>query len=301
MKRILQIENPRSGQSDTDTNALRRTCLDQGWELVMRPVTPNCKFADLLADAAQFDAVVGVGGDGTISGLAAHLSGSDVPLLAWPGGTANLVAQNLFPALTPEALCQALVDGQVLSLDMGELQAGDVTQRFVMLAGAGTDARMIRDSEELKSDWGVAAYVKALLGQLDREPEAIELTIDGEHINEDKAVGVLVANLSKLNFGFPMGDDIDGQDGLLDVIVIRHFNSGLLLQEIWNATKRRFGGATEAHPDLGLYQGRDIQLKSATALPLQYDGEPMDVTTPVAFRVLPKVLRVFGYPEAGVG
>lgn len=294
MKRILQIENPQSGQSETDTTCLRQTCLEQGWELVLRPVSPERSFAQLLADAATFDAVVGVGGDGTISGLADQLSETEIPLLAWPGGTGNLVAQNLFPDLKPQTLCQALRDWQVLSLDMGELSTSKRTQRFVMLAGAGTDAQMIQDSEELKSDWGVGAYLKALLSQLDRPPVQIQLRIDGQTLTEeDQAVGVLVANLGKLNFGLPMGEAIHGQDSLLDVIVIRNLSSGMLLHEVWNATKRRFGATAEPHPNLGIYQGSQIELHCEPALPLQYDGEVLDLHTPVHFKVLPKVLKVF--------
>lgn len=298
MKRILLIENPGSGQSDTDTSCLRKTCLNQGWELVQRPLGKDCKFAELLADHASFAAIVGVGGDGTISGMAAELCGTGIPLLAWPGGTANLVAQNLFTDLKPQTLCQALIDWQVCDLDMGEMSAAGMTQRFVMLAGAGTDARMIRDSEALKPDWGVAAYVKALLSQFELEPCRIELTIDGVPIDEPSAVGVLVANLGKLNFGLPMAHQIQGQDALLDVIVLKRLNPGMLLAEFWNAALRRLGAQADNHQDIVLYSGREITLETEPSMPLQYDGEPLEVRTPVRFRILPAALSVFGHPQA---
>lgn len=298
MRRILLIENPGSGQSDTDTSCLRKTCLNQGWELVQRPLDKECKFAELLADHASFAAIVGVGGDGTISGMAAELCGTGIPLLGWPGGTANLVAQNLFTDLKPETLCQALIDWQVCQLDMGVLSAGGRTQRFVMLAGAGTDARMIRDSEALKPDWGVAAYVKALLSQFELEPSRIKLTIDGELIDETSAVGVLVANLGKINFGLPMAHQIQGQDALLDVIVLKRLSSGMLLAEFWNAALRRLGAQAGNHEDISLYRGREISLETEPSMPLQYDGEPLDVSTPVSFRILPAALSVFGHPQA---
>lgn len=298
MKRILLIENPNSGQSDTDTSCLRQNCLQAGWELVQRPLDPECRFDELLKDHADFAAVVGIGGDGTISGLASVLCGTETPLLAWPGGTGNLIAQNLFTDLKPETLCQSLLDWQLCHLDMGELKAGDLTQRFVMLAGAGTDARMIRDSEQLKPEWGMAAYVKALLGQVAQEPSQIKLSIDGQLVPEEQACGLLVANLGKLNFAMPIGDEIQGQDALLDVIVIRNLSPGLLLQEVWNATRRRFGAKAEPHADIGVYQGRNIQLESEPSLPLQYDGEPLDVRTPVSFSILPKALKMFGHPQA---
>lgn len=298
MKRILLIENPASGQTETDTSCLRRTCLNQGWELVQRPLNSDCRFAELLADAADFAAVVGVGGDGTISGLAAELCDTGIPLLAWPGGTANLVAQNLFADTRPETLCQVLVDWQTCRLDMAELTAAGHHQRFVMLAGAGTDARMIRDSEAYKSDWGVAAYVRALMAQFEQPASRIQLTIDEKVLDETAAVGVLVANLGKLNFGLPIGDAIQAQDALLDVLVLRRLSPELLLTEVWNALMRRLGAAASSHPDIGVYRGRTIRLAAEPALPLQYDGESLDAQTPVTFRVLPAALTVFGHPQA---
>lgn len=297
-KQILLIENPASGQSETDLGCLRTQCEDKGWKLVERPLTPDSDLAALLADSADFDAVVGVGGDGTISGIADVLSGGDVPLLAWPGGTANLVAQNLFADLKPETLCKALDDWEICQLDMGELQAGDTSHRFLMLAGAGTDARMIQDSEDLKSDWGVASYVAALLKQFDVEPARIKLTIDGQEMAEETAVGVLIANLGRLNFRLPMGEAINAQDAQLDVLVIRKLSPGLLLTEFWNAVSRHLGGQGKTHDDIGVYHGQTIALETLPSLPIQYDGESTELRTPVQFRVLPEALKVFGHMQA---
>lgn len=297
-KQILLIENPASGQSETDLGCLRAQCEAKGWKLVERPLTPNSKMEELLADSADFDAVVGVGGDGTISGIADVLSGGDVPLLAWPGGTANLVAQNLFADLKPETLCQALDDWEICELDMGELQAGETSHRFLMLAGAGTDARMIQDSEDLKSDWGVASYVAALLKQFDVEPARLKLKIDGKEIDEETAVGVLVANLGRLNFRLPMGEAINAQDAQLDVLVIRKLSPGLLLTEFWNAVSRHLGGKGKTHDDIGVYHGQSIELETLPSLPLQYDGESTELRTPVQFCVLPGALKVFGQMQA---
>src|SRR5690606_39084287 len=41
------------------------------------------------------DAVIAVGGDGTVCEVANGLSGSEVPLVIWPTGTENLVAKSL--------------------------------------------------------------------------------------------------------------------------------------------------------------------------------------------------------------
>ena len=49
----------------------------------------------MLEDAKDFDRVVAVGGDGTVSGVCYELRGSGVPMLPYPAGTTNLLALNL--------------------------------------------------------------------------------------------------------------------------------------------------------------------------------------------------------------
>lgn len=297
-KHLLVIENPASGQGQNDLSLLRHEVHERGWELSERKLDGAYDLKGLLADAGRFDAVVGIGGDGTISGIASQLSGTEIPLLAWPGGTGNLVAQNMFLDLNPQTLCQALFDWNLCRIDMGELSAGSERIRFLMLAGAGTDARMIQESEDLKADWGLASYAAALLKQFDHAPSQIELRIDQQLIHEDSAVGVMVANMGRINFRLPLGEQISAQDQLLDVIVIRKLSPALLVTEFWNALGRQLGAETAYHSDIGVYQGRQVELRAEPALPLEYDGESLQLTTPVSFRILPEALVVFGQQQA---
>ena len=138
----------------------------------------------LLEGLENFDGVVGIGGDGTVSSLANHMKGKEIPLFIYPGGTGNLIAQNLYTQLDVPYLCHILENWDVCKFDLGCVRSMSETRSFLMLAGAGTDAEMIRDSEELKPTFGILAYIGALVQQMDQEPVNLNLTIDGQKIDE---------------------------------------------------------------------------------------------------------------------
>ncbi len=67
------------------------------------------------------DAVVAAGGDGTVSAVASALAGGTVPLAVLPLGTLNHFAKDLgMPRELAEA-CKAIAAGNVVRIDVGEL------------------------------------------------------------------------------------------------------------------------------------------------------------------------------------
>lgn len=295
--RALIVQNLSSGRQQADPASLLNWLESNGWGHAHRSFKAGDSVAPLLEDVEGFDAAIAIGGDGTISTLANRLRMTQVPLLVWPAGTGNLVAQNLFRNLAPETLLEVFAAGRACAFDMGEIAAGGLRRRFLMLAGAGTDAHMILESEALKPEWGMAAYVLALMKQMQAEPARIRLRVDGRVVDEPEAVGVLVANLGRISFRFPLLSGISPMDGALDVLVIRRMSTGLLLTEFWVSLLEQWTGIPLERDDVGLYRGREIELASEPSLPLQFDGEALDVRTPVRFSVLPGALRLFCQQE----
>jgi diacylglycerol kinase family enzyme len=72
--------------------------------------------SDLPGRAA---AVAVWGGDGTVHEVARGLAGSDVPILACPAGTENLLAKELRIPSEPRKLVEVLQRGRVVNCDVG--------------------------------------------------------------------------------------------------------------------------------------------------------------------------------------
>lgn len=298
-KSLLLIENTGSGQERAQLDAFKSKILKLGWLLEHRVFKPGKHLLkEQLQDIHEFDAVIGVGGDGTISSLADLMKGHHQPLFVYPGGTGNLIAQNLYTKLDSDYLFNILQKWQCGEFDLGRMLSMSEERTFLMLAGAGTDAEMIRESEALKPTWGVLAYVAALAQQMDREPVKLHLTVDGKKIDEPHAVAVLVANLGRLNFGLPLVKSIDAQDQLLDAIVIREFNWGILAQSVMQTLQEFLSGEDVERPQFGLYRGKSIDVHCDIPLSLQQDGELLKSQTPVSFMLHKERITLFYDPEA---
>lgn len=296
-KSLLLIENAASGQQPTQLDAFKHEIKALNWKIEQRSFDPRQEntpsMNSLLEDLESFDGVIGVGGDGTISSLADALKGKAIPLFIYPGGTGNLIAQNLYTQLDVPYLCHILESWHYEAFDLGCIRSMSEERSFLMLAGAGTDAEMIRESEGLKPTLGILAYIAALVQQMDRTPVNLNLSIDGKKINEPKAVAVMVANLGKLNFRLPLVKAINPQDQLLDVIVIREFNWGIFAQSVLQTLQEFLSEESVERPQFGLYRGKVIDVHCDVALSLQQDGELMKSKTPVSFMLQKEKVLLF--------
>ena len=108
------------------------------------------------AAANRADAVVAVGGDGTIHEIASGLAGSKTPLLIVPSGTGNVFAKELCLPKSHTGCLSLLVEGKTISVPLGI--AND--RFFVLMGSAGFDAEVLeRMNHRQKNFFGIIAYV----------------------------------------------------------------------------------------------------------------------------------------------
>ena len=139
-------------------------------------------------------------------------------------GPGNLVAANFdIPNDLDQALEIALACRR-RRIDLGAIGDG----RFVIAAGMGFDAAMLRDaSHTLKARIGPLAYVWSALRNLRRPRASYRLRLDGGEELTRRAQGVLVANLGKIQGGLPILPDAVPDDGQFDIAVLKTRTFGL--------------------------------------------------------------------------
>lgn len=285
-RRVLLLENPKSGSGE-DVSAFAELLRRQGARVTVRPLDAAVSCEDQLRDVRDFDALVVAGGDGTVSSVSYAARGSGVPMLIYPAGTANLVAQNLQLPANPEALAEVLWRGDAVTVDLGELEVGGQTYGFAMLAGAGLDAEMIRRSEDLKPKLGALAYPLGLLRQLFPARRRFTLDLDGRRVKTE-GVALLVANFGRLNFRLPFAAGIDPADGKLSVLIVRGQNVLSLLPNLLRALGVKLGLRTPVwQNNLERYDCVQVHVASDSDPPLEYDGEVLKARLPMTVRVLP--------------
>ncbi|WP_291427823.1 diacylglycerol kinase family protein [Deinococcus sp.] len=286
-KRVLVVFNPKSGRGDSELPEFVQLLREAGAEVTERELQKGTPMSDYVQDLESFTYLVGSGGDGTVSSLAYAARYRNVPMLAFPAGTANLIAQNLDLPTDAAGLVDVVRSGHSIRLDMGELEVKGELSGFCMLAGAGVDAVMIKDSEELKERFGAMAYVMSAMKHLNARKTTFHLTIDGQK-REFEGIGVMLANFGMANYRLPITTDISPGDGQFTVILMKAGNLARLLPNLIDSVRVKlnlgdpmFGGNLET------IEARTVTVDAAEPFPIQYDGELHDESTPFSARILP--------------
>ena len=171
--------------------------------------------------ARQFDLVVCVGGDGTLSGVISGLLSADasVPVGYIPAGTANDVATTLALSRDPSVAAQKILKGTPRPLDIGRFH--DKYFTYIAAFGAFTGASY-STPKSAKRALGHFAYVLGgLAGIAAIKPRHTVIEYDGNVTEGDFIFGGVtnstsVAGLVKLDPKY-----VDLADGMFEIILIK--------------------------------------------------------------------------------
>ena len=239
--------------------------------------------------AAAVEAVVAVGGDGTVGACAGGLAdagpGATAALGVVPAGGGNDAARSLgLPPRDPLAAAALLPRLRRRPADLARV--GE--RRFLVVAGAGFDAEVNRlANQRLAWARGRARYAGAVLAQLAvGRPAGFRLTLDG-HARELRGWLVAVANCQSYGGGMRVAPQARLDDGHLDVVVVGDVGKGEFLRTF----PKVFSGRHVEHPAVTVHQARRVELAADRDLVVYADGEPAGAL-PAAFEVHPAAVTV---------
>ncbi len=173
------------------------------------------------------DAVVVIGGDGTVRHVAGALAGTGIPLGIVPTGTANLFARNigLHPSRTRHNLRTALA-GRPHPFDLGwsRHRVGATwsdPEPFLVVAGIGNDAATVAATHpRWKRHLRWPSYLAAGLGHLAAPPFDAVVTADDAPPHTTRTWCVLAGNCGRLPAGIVVFPDARPDDGVLNTLVV---------------------------------------------------------------------------------
>ncbi len=129
------------------------------------------------------DLILVAGGDGTINEVVDGMKGSMVPMGILPGGTANVLANELGLNHGIESAAGKLSQCQPRRVPVGKISLGDASsgRHFLLMAGVGLDAHIVMNVDPvLKARVGKLAYWAAGMPELLRKLEVFQLEADGQ-------------------------------------------------------------------------------------------------------------------------
>jgi diacylglycerol kinase (ATP) len=232
--------------------------------------------------ARSFDAIVAVGGDGTVGACAAGLADAAAPVRAAlgvvPAGGGNDAARSLgLPAGDPLAAAGMLAGLRRRPADLATV-AG---RAYLNVAGAGFDSEVNRVANQ-RLGWAGnrPRYVGAVLAELVVGRVAtFELALDGRPTRL-RGWLVAVANGPSYGGGMKVAPHASLDDGLLDVVVIHEIGK----LEFLRTFPKVFSGRHVEHPAVAVHRAARVDLDADRTLVVYADGEPAG-TLPATFEV----------------
>jgi YegS/Rv2252/BmrU family lipid kinase len=207
------------------------------------------------------------GGDGSVMAAATALAGTDVPMAIVPLGTGNLLARNLNLPLDDEAASLRIgIHGATRHIDVGAIES----KRFVVMAGLGFDAAIMRDApERLKKTVGWPAYVVSAAKHLRGRRISVTITIDDNEPIERRVRTVLVGNVGRLQGGLLLLPSARIDDGVLDIAVLAPRNA----LDWARLTGRVLRRADVPDQRMERFRGKHVVIEASRAQPRQLDGD----------------------------
>lgn len=168
---------------------------------------------------AGCEAVVCIGGDGTLCEAADELCYQDVTLYVVPGGTGNDFARAFGLPKEPLAAFEKQLAGKPVQIDCGRVNG----RGFLNVSGSGFDVDVLKKTEELKKVYsGEKAYHKAVVSVIGRyKAFEAELSIDGAPATHEACTIIEIANGQCIGGGMRVAPNAKLDDGVFDVVVVK--------------------------------------------------------------------------------
>ena len=269
-KTLLMIVNPIAGRSKPrgplfDAAAL----LSQGGYLISihNTASPDDAAATAAARGGDFDAVVAVGGDGTLNQVVSGLMTLErrPPLGYLPQGSTNDFAASLRLPMEPEEAALRLLQGERRQLDIGRWNE----RCFVYVASFGAFTRSsYAVPQAAKNALGHFAYILEGMKDLNSlRPYRIRLTADGEALDGDYLFGAVcnstsIGGLMKLD-----SEHVVLDDGKFELLLIPNPRTPTDLQNLVLAL------LNQQYDRLVFRHISSLRLETEEDLPWSLDGE----------------------------
>jgi diacylglycerol kinase family enzyme len=215
-----------------------------------------------------YDAVVVVGGDGTIRHVASTVAGTDVPLGIIPLGTGNVLAHEIGLGREPKALAAALLSGPAVSI-VAPVANGEI---FLLMAGAGFDGRVIQAlNPSAKGVFGKLAYAGPLFSALRGPADTFQVLLDGR---PHQANWVVIAKARHYGGAFVIAKDADLQAAGLTAVLFNAPDRRTLMASLLALASGRLSNCRHVET----IACTKAEVRGQTAVPVQVDGDPFGIT-----------------------
>lgn len=234
----------------------------------------------------KFDAIIAVGGDGSVNEIGSALINSECALGIIPCGSGNGIARHLNIVLNIEKALERINDFKPVKIDTGLLN----NKVFIGTCGFGYDAHIAHEFDNFGKR-GFLSYIKLVLREYKKysppifEIKGTDLTID------QQAFMCCIANSSEFGNGFKIAPNSDMSDGIFELIFLKE----LKWYAIPTVAMRFFNGKIDRSKSYSIYSFKDkieLTTKASSKIKCHLDGEPFLYDGGITVQIQSKSLTV---------
>ena len=287
MKNIAFIINPISGTQNKRTvvKTIDKYLNRSQWapSLVYTEYKSHATELARQYAALGFDAVVAVGGDGTVNEVASGLVHTDTALGVIPIGSGNGFARHIEMPLKVQRAIEVINNSESISVDYGLLEQ----QPFFATCGTGFDAQ-ISEKFAATTKRGFLSYLKNIVGDFfSYQPQHYVISSD-EGVLETDAFLVTCANANQWGNAAYIAPKASIQDGLLDVAVLSKFP----ITEVPSLALKLFEKKIDESFYLTTIKTTHVQITRQEAGAFHFDGDPITMPAQVDVKIVPQGIQV---------
>ena len=291
MKNIAFIINPISGAKETQ-NAKKKLPKLIMQTLDMDQWLPNIVFTEYAGHATElayqyarmgFDAVVAVGGDGTVNEVARGLKGTKTAMGVIPMGSGNGFARHLNIPIRPQKAWEMINHSEPIYVDYG-LANGRL---FVSTCGTGFDA-VIADHFAGSNKRGFATYLRNIIKDVfSYSPQTYHIVGDGLDVSH-RAFLITFANANQWGYEALIAPRASVQDGKMDIMIM---SSNAILGSA-SLALRLFAGNIDNSYFMDTLRAKEVTLEREEKAPFHIDGDPVEMEKDIHIKIVEDGLRV---------
>jgi diacylglycerol kinase (ATP) len=286
-KKIRFIINPKSGiGKQKKIEALISSQMDTGlfdYEIIY--TTAKGHAIDLSNEAAEmnYEAVVAVGGDGTVNEVAQGLLHTRTAMGIIPAGSGNGLAHYLNIPLKPKKALDIINRFEVKPIDTGMING----HLFVSIAGVGFDAYVAERFSQSKNR-GFWSYAKiCFLEYIKYNPKRFRIYVNGQKMQKN-AFMLSFANSDQFGFNARISPTAKIDDGFLDLCVVR---KPLIYYAVF-VIPFIFLGLLHKTPFLKVIRATDIKIVQLKNNIAHIDGDEINLGKIIEVKVIPHSLNI---------
>ena len=233
--------------------------------------------------AKKYDAVIAVGGDGTVNETGRGLIGTGTALGIIPCGSGNGLARHLGIPLDPFKAVKWLDKSIFTEIDYGMIE----DQPFFCTCGVGFDAK-VSDTFSKAGTRGVLTYMESILKEIATYKDKLyKLSFDNSSETYECFI-VTCANADQWGNNAVIAPTASLRDGLMDVVVIHPFtplDAPLLAFQLFNRL-------IDKNPNVTVRKCKNLTITRDSEGPAHYDGEPVILGKEIHVKLISEGLKV---------